>query len=433
MENTVLKYELNESSEFCEKLNGLKNKCLNVTSEIGKLKTVLLHRPGQEVENLTPELLERLLFDDIPYLEVARKEHDFFAGVLKDNGVEVLYLEKLASEAIADASVKNEFVSQFIEEAFIESESLKAALTEYFYSFSEKDMIDKMMAGVRREELTNFTRSSLNDQVNNSYPFICDPMPNLYFTRDPFATIGNGITLNHMRTQTRNRETIFAKYIFKNHPRFKNADIPLWFNREEKTSIEGGDELILNNKVLAIGISQRTDSASVEKVCRKLFEMNSEFETVLAFHIPSSRAFMHLDTVFTMVDYDKFTIHSEIEGPLTVYEMTKHEDIQNGLKIKIEKQDMKLEDILEKHLGRKVTLIRCGNGDKIHGAREQWNDGANTLAIAPGEVVVYARNHITNKILESHGIKLHVIPSSELSRGRGGPRCMSMPLYRENL
>jgi arginine deiminase len=426
MESAALKNDVLESQSVLE------NNCLNVTSEIGKLRTVLLHRPGQEVENLTPELLERLLFDDIPYLEVARKEHDFFANVLRNNGVEVLYLEKLAAEAIADKIIKAEFISQFIDEASVESESLKMALTEYFHGFSNQDMIDKMMAGVRREELTNFNRSSLNDQVNNFYPFICDPMPNLYFTRDPFATIGNGITLNHMRTQTRNRETIFAKYIFKNHPRFKSAGIHRWFDREEKTSLEGGDELVLNNKVLAIGISQRTDSASVEKVCRKLFEMNSGFETVLAFHIPSSRAFMHLDTVFTMVDYDKFTIHSEIEGPLTVYEMTKHKD-KNGIKIKIEKQDMKLENILAKHLDRKVTLIRCGNGDKIHGAREQWNDGANTLAIAPGEVVVYSRNHITNKILESYGVKLHVIPSSELSRGRGGPRCMSMPLYRENL
>lgn len=427
MESLVLENVL------CEEQSVLENQCLNVTSEIGRLRMVLLHRPGQEIENLTPKLLERLLFDDIPYLKVAREEHDFFASVLRDNGVEVLYLEKLATEAIADKKVKAEFLSQFIDEASVQSESLKAVLTEYFYGFSDQDMIDKMMAGVRQEELIKFNRCSLNDQVNNLYPFVCDPMPNLYFTRDPFATIGNGITLNHMRTRTRNRETIFAKYIFENHPRFKSAGIPLWFNREEKTSLEGGDELILNDKVLAIGISQRTDSTSVEKLCRKLFEMNSGFETVLAFHIPSSRAFMHLDTVFTMVDYDKFTIHSEIEGPLTVYEMTKYNDGNNGIKINIEKQDMKLEDILEKHLNKKIQLIRCGNGDKIHGAREQWNDGANTLAIAPGEVVVYSRNHITNKILESYDIKLHVIPSSELSRGRGGPRCMSMPLYRDNL
>lgn len=408
-----------------------KNNVLNVTSEIGRLKTVLLHRPGQEVENLTPELLERLLFDDIPYLKVAQEEHDAFAKTLRDCGVEVLYLECLAAEAIEDKAVKAKFISQFIDEAGVESEGLKAALTEYLNTFSNKEMVDKMMAGIRKEELDSYIRNSLYDQVNDFYPFICDPMPNLYFTRDPFATIANGITLNHMRTQTRNRETIFAKYIFENHPRFKGKDVPLWFNRDETTSLEGGDELILSEKVLAIGISQRTDSASIEKVCKRLFQMNTNFETVLAFHIPASRAFMHLDTVFTMVDYDKFTIHPEIEGPLTVYEITRDKKSASGLKV--EKQTMELEAVLEKHLGRKVTLIRCGGGDKIHAAREQWNDGSNTLAIAPGEVVVYSRNHVTNKILESYGIKLHVIPSSELSRGRGGPRCMSMPLYRENL
>ncbi|WP_215831081.1 arginine deiminase [Pelorhabdus rhamnosifermentans] len=421
MENTALQSQL------------LEQPCLNVTSEIGRLRSVLLHRPGRELENLIPELLEKLLFDDIPYLEMAQQEHDFFANVLKSQNVEVLYLEKLAAEALTDAKVKATFVQQFIEEAAVASESVKVALADYFYSLDTPDMIDKMMAGVRKEELTIYKGESLCDQINNAYPFLCDPMPNLYFTRDPFATIGSGITLNHMRTQTRNRETIFAKLIFEHHPKFKDNVIPFWFNREETTSLEGGDELVLSDKVLAIGISQRTDSASVEKVCRRLFEANSSFKTVLAFHIPSSRAFMHLDTVFTMVDYDKFTIHSAIEQPLTVYEMTKAADSKNGLKIKIEKQDMKLADILEKHLGRKVTLIRCGNGDRIDASREQWNDGANTLAIAPGEVVVYSRNHVTNQILESYGLKLHVIPSSELSRGRGGPRCMSMPLYRDNL
>ena len=428
MESTLVKMPVEKAAH-----TAFSGKVLNVTSEIGRLKTVLLHRPGQEIENLTPELLERLLFDDIPYLKIAQEEHDYFANVLRSNGVEVLYLEKLAAEAIVDKEVRQKFIRQFIAEASVNSENLKEILTDYFSSFSNQDLINKMMAGVRCEELKDFHRTSLLDQVNNYYPFVCDPMPNLYFTRDPFATVGNGISLNHMRTQTRNRETIFAEYIFKNHPRFKNASIPFWFNRNEETSIEGGDILVLNDTTLAIGISQRTDAASIEKVCRRLFESNTSFTTILAFHIPSSRAFMHLDTVFTMIDYDKFTIHSDIKGPLTVYEMTRY-DSRNGLEIKIEKQDMKLEDILRKRLGHDVTLISCGNGDKIAGAREQWNDGANTLAIAPGEVIVYARNYITNKILsEEYGIKLHAIPSSELSRGRGGPRCMSMPLYRENL
>ncbi|MGU8982192.1 arginine deiminase [Clostridium perfringens] len=410
------------------------DRALNVTSEIGRLKTVLLHRPGEEIENLTPDLLDRLLFDDIPYLKVAREEHDAFAQTLREAGVEVLYLEVLAAEAIETSDeVKQQFISEFIDEAGVESERLKEALIEYFNSFSDnKAMVDKTMAGVRKEELKDYHRESLYDQVNNVYPFVCDPMPNLYFTRDPFATIGHGITLNHMRTDTRNRETIFAKYIFRHHPRFEGKDIPFWFNRNDKTSLEGGDELILSKEILAVGISQRTDSASVEKLAKKLlYYKDTTFKTVLAFKIPVSRAFMHLDTVFTQVDYDKFTVHPGIVGPLEVYAITKDPE-NDGHLIAVEECDT-LENILKKYLKRDIELIKCGGGDEIIAAREQWNDGSNTLAIAPGEVVVYSRNYVTNEILEKEGIKLHVIPSSELSRGRGGPRCMSMPLIREDL
>lgn len=406
-------------------------KVLNVYSEIGKLKTVLLHRPGKEIENLTPDLMDRLLFDDIPYLEVARQEHDAFAKILSDNEVEVLYLEDLAAEAIEDASVKEKFVDEFIKEAGILGEKKKQLVKELLLNCkTNRELVDKMMEGIRKSELPNYNATSLADMVDSGYPFVADPMPNLYFTRDPFATIGSGISLNHMRTVTRNRETLFAKYIFENHPRFKDSDIPRWFDRDENTSLEGGDELVLNKEVLAIGISERTDAASIEKMAKRIFDKDESFKTVLAFHIPNKRAFMHLDTVFTMIDFDKFTIHPEIEGPLTVYAISRGE----GNSIKIQKETQELDKVLAKYLEvEKVTLIRCGGGDMIDAAREQWNDGSNTLAIAPGEVVVYSRNHVTNKLLEEAGVKLHIMPSSELSRGRGGPRCMSMPLYRENL
>ena len=406
-------------------------KVLNVYSEIGKLKTVLLHRPGKEIENLTPDLMDRLLFDDIPYLEVARQEHDAFAKILSDNGVEVLYLEDLAAEAIEDASVKERFVEEYIKEAGILGEKKKQLVKELLLNCkTNRELVDKMMEGIRKSELPNYNATSLADMADSGYPFVADPMPNLYFTRDPFATIGSGISLNHMRTVTRNRETLFAKYIFENHPRFKDSDIPRWFDRDDTTSLEGGDELVLNKEVLAIGISERTDAASIEKMAKRIFDKDESFKTVLAFHIPNKRAFMHLDTVYTMIDFDKFTIHPEIEGPLTVYAISRGE----GNSIKIQKETQELDKVLAKYLEvEKVTLIRCGGGDMIDAAREQWNDGSNTLAIAPGEVVVYSRNHVTNKLLEEAGVKLHIMPSSELSRGRGGPRCMSMPLYRENL
>ncbi|SHJ58342.1 arginine deiminase [Paramaledivibacter caminithermalis] len=409
-----------------------KKAVLNVRSEIGKLKKVLLHRPGKEIENLTPDLMDRLLFDDIPYLEIAIKEHDIFADILRNNGVEVVYLEDLAAEAIADDEIKNKFVDEFIKEVKIMSSKKEAVIKEYLLGFSSnKDMIAKMMEGIRTEEIKFNNKSSLVDTIESNYPFVIDPMPNLYFTRDPFATIGKGISLNHMKTVTRNRETLFSKYIFKYHKDFKDADIPFWYNREEDTSMEGGDQLILSDKVIAIGISERTNAASIEKLAKRIFESDETFDTILAFDIPKKRAFMHLDTVFTMVDYDKFTIHPEIEGPLTVYSLSKGDGPEDLI---IEKETMELNEILKKYLGLdSVTLIRCGNGNSIDAAREQWNDGSNTLAIAPGEVVVYSRNYVTNRLLEENGIKIHVMPSSELSRGRGGPRCMSMPLFREDI
>lgn len=408
-----------------------KKKVFNVYSEIGRLKKVMLHRPGWEIENLTPDLMERLLFDDIPYLEIARQEHDAFAQILKDNGVEVVYLEELTAEALTSDEIKNDFVDEFIQEALVKSPALKKSIKEYLLGFDKNiDMVNKMMAGIRKEEIEIKKGHSLVDLVESEYPFVVDPLPNLYFTRDPFATIGSGISLNQMRTETRNRETLFSKYVFEYHPDYKDADIPFWYDRKDEGAIEGGDQLILSDKVLAIGISQRTDALAIEKIAKRIFAKDEHFERILAFDIPKRRAFMHLDTVFTMVDYDKFTIHPEIEGPLKVFSLTRGD---NG-SIDIKQEEAELEVILAEHLGLdKVTLIRCGNGNTIDAGREQWNDGSNTLAIAPGEVVVYSRNHVTNKLLEEHGIKLHVMPSSELSRGRGGPRCMSMPLVREPL
>ncbi|WP_373899477.1 arginine deiminase [Haloimpatiens sp. FM7315] len=396
---------------------------IHVYSEIGKLKTVLLHRPGEEIENLTPEYLERLLFDDIPFLKIARKEHDNFAKVLQDNGVEVLYLEKLAAEAVTNETVKEEFLSEVIDECNIKDEKNINILKEYFKSFPTKAMIDKIMAGVRKKDI------GIKEKYEE-YPFVMDPMPNLYFTRDPFACIGHGISLNSMRTNTRKRETIFGKYIFKYHPEFKDSDIPIWYDRSSKYNIEGGDELVLSKEVLAIGHSQRTDKEAVIDMAKRIFEEEQSFKTVLIFDIPKSRAFMHLDTVFTMIDYDKFTVHPGIEGDLKVTALTYDEHKKQLI---IKEEEGGLEKILSEHLNKDITLIRCGGGDNIIAGREQWNDGSNTLAIAPSKVITYERNYVTNEILDKYNITVLEIASSELSRGRGGPRCMSMPLFREDL
>ena len=407
-------------------------KVLNVSSEIGKLKTVMLHRPGGEIENLTPKWLESLLFDDIPWLDKARIEHDTFASVFKKAGVKVVYLSDLVAEALNQAEdIKRQFIKQFISEAQVTSETLAEVIADYLWKFpSTKAMVEKTMAGILKMEVPNFVVRTLSDHIRD-YPFVTDPMPNLYFTRDPFSVIGHGVAISKMSTLTRSRETIYADYVFKYHPFYKKTEQFL-YGRDELSSIEGGDILILTDKILAVGVSQRTHPSAIEKLAKNLFyKYETSFEKVLAFDIPKGRAFMHLDTVLTQVDHGKFVIHSELTRTIKVYELTR--DPKRFGKLHVKPIEQSLQKILDTYLNTKVTLIPCGGGDVVASDREQWNDGANMMAIAPGVVISYERNHITNAILRNHGITVHEIPSSELSRGRGGPRCMSMPLERESL
>ena len=403
---------------------------LHNTSEIGKLRQVMLHRPGRELENLMQEYLERLLFDDIPYLKAAQEEHDAFADCLRQNGAEVVYLRDLVAETLDREDVRQEFTEEFLDEAGIQGHRLRDIVKDYLAPMDALTLVDTMMAGIRKSDIRGFETGKLSDYLSfksDDYPFLVDPMPNLYFTRDPFATIGTGVSLHRMHTETRNRETIFGKVIFEHHPFYRNA--PKWYDRGETTSIEGGDILVLSPQVLAVGISQRTREDSIDKFARTVLSISKTFRKVLAFDIPKTRSFMHLDTVFTMVDRDKFTVHPNILSAITVFVL----ELEEG-RVRIREEQGRLEDILKEHLELdQVTLIQCGSGSVVDAAREQWSDGSNTLAIAPGEVVVYERNHVTNRILEEHGIKTHVIGCSELSRGRGGPRCMSMPLIREDL
>ena len=407
---------------------------INVKSEIKPLKKVLLHRPGNELLNLTPDTLERLLFDDIPFLKVAQEEHDAFANILRENGVEVVYLEDLAAEVIASSNeLRDKFLYQWIDEAGIKDPYWQKKIYDFMINYAggdAKKLILKSMEGICLKEIQYNRSEFLETMMIDDSELIIDPMPNLYFTRDPFACIGNGVSLNKMYSITRCRETIYGEYIFKYHKDYKDqAD--LYYNRYNPYSIEGGDILNISDKVLAVGISQRTNPAAIEKLAKNIFaDKNSTIKTVLGFDIPKARAFMHLDTVFTQIDVDKFTIHPGILGPLTVYEITPGEGSEE---LKVKRVDSDLEHILAKHLGvPKVDLIKCGGDDRIAAEREQWNDGSNTLCIAPGVIVVYQRNVVTNELLRQKGIKVLEIPSAELSRGRGGPRCMSMPLVRED-
>jgi arginine deiminase len=401
---------------------------VNVNSEIGPLKKVLLHRPGNELLNLTPGTLVELLFDDIPFLRIARQEHAAFAKTLQDSGAQVVYLEELMTEVLnLHPSLRKQFLDQYILEAGIHSDGYR----EKIYSFLDENFEDsrklvlKTMEGVYFSEIRS-GKNSLMDFVSEATKMVIAPMPNLYFTRDPFAAIGSGVSINKMFSVTRCRETIYSEYIFKYHPDFNT--VPQYYSRHNHFHIEGGDILNISDKVIGIGISQRTEPDAIDRIAKNIFGSPSGIETILAFFIPNSRAFMHLDTVFTQIDRDKFTVHPGILGPLKVFEIK----ADGKRDIRIKEIEGELSGILSSYMGHGVELILCAGGDHIAAEREQWNDGSNTLCISPGTVVVYERNDVTNDLLRKHGITVLEVPSSELSRGRGGPRCMSMPLWRED-
>ncbi len=405
---------------------------IKVTSEYKKLKKVLLHRPYRETENMTPSTYEELLFDDFYWLERAQQEHDQFAEAMRKEGVEVVYLEDLVAETYdqVDEATKKEFLSQFIKEAGIpEISSLYGRLMEYLTSISDtKEMIIKMMEGIMFKDIENIKSSheSLAEMVFDDY-FLTQPMPNLIFTRDPFASIGLGISLHSMKRETRKRETLFSSFIFSNHPEYK--DTPRYYERHLPNSIEGGDVTIFSETEIAVGISVRTDADAIEMLAKNVFsDPTSKITKIYGINIPKGRAWMHLDTVFTQIDIDKFAIFTNYEFDIFVIEKTGDDG-----SFKIEKIHEPMDKFLAKVFDvPSVNMIQCGNGDPFIAEREQWNDGSNLLAIAPNTVVAYNRNYVTNKALKDAGVNVIEIESSELSRGRGGPRCMSMPLIRED-
>lgn len=406
---------------------------LDITSEIGDLKSVLLHRPGGEIENLTPDSLPQLLFDDIPYLPEMQSEHDYFANVLRNQGVEVLYLEILLEEALASPDVRQTFIQDVLQESLFDDLSAPEHLREFLLGMPNDQLVATVITGVRKDQIPEEKRRHLYEWISDRNPFRLEPMPNLYFTRDPAAVIGRGLTINHMSQAARSRESLFMHYILRHHPRFQPFDIPIWYMRDNRFSLEGGDELVLSGSVVAIGVSERTSPRAVEEVAQRLLGDAAGFHTVMAVEIPKARAFMHLDTVFTMVSRAQFTVLPEVLGRM-------HDDLRIYLLRKPAKDGIpeiarrsNLEQALREVLElSEVDLIACGGGDPIAAAREQWNDGANTLAIAPGVVIAYDRNYVSNDVLRQHGINVIEIPGSELGRGRGGPRCMSMPLTRSD-
>ena len=307
---------------------------LHIRSEIGRLKKVMLHRPGREFLNLSPDSMGRLLFDDIPYLAAAQEEHDRFADLLRENDVEVLYLDQLVAESIAsNATAREELLNGWLAQSGVSSPSVLEAVKDKFVRIEDPlVLVDKLIEGIRADELelcASGACRSLADVVaaggNEHGGLLIDPIPNLYFTRDPFSIIGQGVSLNSMWSVTRRREPLFGQIVFKHHPVYAGA--PVWHEPGHEASgcIEGGDILVLGPSTIGIGISERTDAAGIDALAETLLwgSSASGVDRVLAFSIPRKRSCMHLDTVFTQLDVDAFLVHPGILGTLKVFELTR--------------------------------------------------------------------------------------------------------------
>lgn len=399
---------------------------LSVHSEIGQLDQVLLHRPGRELESLTPQYLDSMLFEDIPYLERMQQEHDQFAQRMRQEGVRVSYVDELLTDILQKGSTRAHLIEQTIAGSEVKDLRIKERLQSYLESLPVKELTTRLIGGVLKQEVPSGDYRDLSYYIRDEYPYYIPPLPNLYFTRDPGTVIGKRVSINTMKTPARRRETMILKAILSS----TYEEAQLLDGYSDESSIEGGDILILSKETVAIGCSARTEAWAIEQLAGRILDEGSRqdgFRQVLVIQIPFTRAYMHLDTVFTMVDHDKFTIYPGVLPLLKVFILTRSQD---GSIIVRGAED--LQRTLGSVLGLgAVDLIQTGGGDRITAAREQWNDSTNTLALAPGKVVTYRRNVVSNETLTDHGVTVIPIDGSELVRGRGGPRCMSMPLARQ--
>lgn len=394
---------------------------MTVSTEVGRLRTVMLHRPGPELKRLTPRNNDALLFDGIPWVGRAQEEHDAFAQTLRDHDVEVLYLAELLVHAL-----ENEAARQFCIDAALDGhrhgETLSVVLRKYLQNLHPTDLADVLISGLAHEELK--TGRGLTYTLMDRHDFVIDPLPNLVFTRDSGIWIGDHVAVTSLAMPARRRETSLTAAIYRFHPRF--AGTPAVYG-PELAPVEGGDVLLVHPGVIAVGTGERTTPAGVERLARNVFDAGIA-HTVLAVPIEQDRATMHLDTVCTMVDATTLLVYPNLADSLSAFRLRSHSG-----DIDVDGPARRFVDVAQEAIGGSALRVIETGLDPITAEREQWDDGNNTLAIAPGLAVAYERNVETNARLEAAGIEVLRISGSELGSGRGGPRCMSCPIERDGL
>jgi arginine deiminase len=398
------------------------------TSEVGRLRTVLLHRPGPELSRLTPRNNDQLLFDGVPWVARAQEEHDAFAGALRDRGVEVLYLDRLLTEVLAFPSARAELITAAVDDPRLGATLQRTAVT-HLEGLAPDDLAAALIAGLAHDEIRG--GHGLAYQLMDRADFIVPPLPNLLFTRDSSVWVGDEVAVTSLAMPARHRESTITAAVYTHHPRFAGAE-QLYSSRLEH--LEGGDVLLLAEGVVAVGVGERTTPGGAERLARRVIARGLA-RTVLAVPIAQQRATMHLDTICTMVDVDAFVMYPAVADALVAWTVTATDDRPDDAdlaELEVHGPEPFL-DAAATAMGVGPLRVIDTGLDPVTAEREQWDDGNNTLALAPRLTVAYERNTVTNAALEAAGIEVVPIAGSELGSGRGGPRCMSCPVSRDPL